>query len=88
MGVKETERRRKALNIMEVLGIEELKDKRPHQMSGGEQQRVAVARAIVTEPSVVLADEPTANLDSENGSSLMADNCNYFIIKRYFCNQL
>jgi len=71
MGAKETERRRKALKIMEELGIAELENKRPHQMSGGEQQRVAVARAIVTEPSVVLADEPTANLDSENGSSLM-----------------
>jgi len=71
MGEKETERQSKAIKIMEELGIEELKDKRPQQMSGGEQQRIAVARAIVTEPSIVLADEPTANLDSGNGSSLM-----------------
>jgi len=71
LGVPEADRKKRALEIMEELGIADLAGKRPHEMSGGQQQRVAVARAIVTSPSIVLADEPTANLDSENGSALM-----------------
>lgn len=71
MKVPEKERRQRAIAILEELKIAELANKRPNEMSGGEQQRVAVARAIVTNPSVVLADEPTANLDSETGSQLM-----------------
>jgi len=71
LGVPEADRKKRALEIMEELGVADLAGKRPHEMSGGQQQRVAVARAIVTSPSIVLADEPTANLDSENGSALM-----------------
>ncbi len=71
-GVPEKERRNKALNIMDELGIKELADKRPNSMSGGQQQRVAVARAIVNNPSVILADEPTANLDSKTGDNLLS----------------
>jgi putative ABC transport system ATP-binding protein len=70
-GIPENERRERALSLMHELDIKELANKRPNEMSGGQQQRVAVARAIVNDPEVVLADEPTANLDSETGSVLL-----------------
>lgn len=70
-GIPEKERRQKALAVMEELEIAELAKKRPNQMSGGQQQRVAVARAIVNEPLIVLADEPTANIDSRTGENLL-----------------
>ncbi len=70
-GVPERERRRRALEVLEQLGIGELAHKRPHEMSGGQQQRVAVARAVVSRPRLVLADEPTANLDSTTGARLL-----------------
>jgi len=70
-GVPERERRRRALEVLEQLGIGELAHKRPHEMSGGQQQRVAVARAVVSHPRLVLADEPTANLDSATGARLL-----------------
>jgi len=65
------ERRRKALELLEAVGLKEMAHKRPTQLSGGEQQRVAVARAISTNPRLVLADEPTANLDSESAARLL-----------------
>jgi putative ABC transport system ATP-binding protein len=71
LGLGEKQRRQKAIEIMKELGINELADKRPNQMSGGQQQRVAVARAIVNNPLVVLADEPTANLDTKTGGKLL-----------------
>ncbi len=71
LGVPEKERKEKAFRIMKELGIDELAHKRPNEMSGGQQQRVAVTRAIVANPSIVLADEPTANLDSETGDTLL-----------------
>jgi len=71
LGISEKERRKKALALMEELGIGELANKRPNEMSGGQQQRVAVVRAIVNEPEVVFADEPTANLDSKTGANLL-----------------
>jgi len=58
-------------NLLESVGIEEQKNKRPNQMSGGQQQRVAVARALASKPKFVLADEPTANLDSKATSDLL-----------------
>lgn len=70
-GISAKERHQKALAVMEELGIADLKDKMPNQMSGGQQQRVAVARAIVNDPVIVLADEPTANLDSKTGDVLL-----------------
>lgn len=70
-GVPGTERRQRARAILGELGIGDLADKRPNDMSGGQQQRVAVARAVVAGPSLVLADEPTANLDTRTSASLL-----------------
>ena len=70
-GIPDRERRKRALAVMKELGIDALADKRPNKMSGGQQQRVAIGRAIVTDPAVILADEPTANLDSATGASLL-----------------
>jgi len=70
-GVAPAERRRRAMAILEEVGLGDLADKRPLEMSGGQQQRVAVARAIVSQPRVVLADEPTANLDSKTAGTLL-----------------
>lgn len=70
-GIPENERHERAMHLMEELGIGELADKRPNEMSGGQQQRVAVTRAMVNTPSLILADEPTANLDSETGGMLL-----------------
>ncbi len=71
LGIPDKERKEKALSLMDELGIKELANKRPNEMSGGQQQRVAVARAIVNKPSLVLADEPTANLDSVTAGHLL-----------------
>jgi putative ABC transport system ATP-binding protein len=66
-----SERRARSLAILEELGLAELADRRPAELSGGQQQRVAVARAVAAKPRLVLADEPTANLDGENAETLM-----------------
>lgn len=71
LGIPEKERRERALMLLDELGIKELADKRPNDMSGGQQQRVAAARAIINNPEVVLADEPTANLDTVTGGNLL-----------------
>jgi len=70
-GVLRSERIRRAKRILGELGIAEYADQYPHRISGGEQQRVAVARAVVAEPSIVLADEPTANLDTATSLDLI-----------------
>jgi putative ABC transport system ATP-binding protein len=70
-GVSKQKRRRHARDLLRTVGLEEVGSKRPNELSGGQQQRVAVLRAIMTEPELVLADEPTANLDSANASLLL-----------------
>ena len=66
-----SERVETASEVLESLSLGELMDRRPQEMSGGQQQRVAVARAVASRPRLVLADEPTANLDSENSETLL-----------------
>lgn len=70
-GVPRAERQRRVRETLQRLGLEGLEGRRPADLSGGQQQRVAVARAIVAEPAVVLADEPTANLDSVAATELL-----------------
>ncbi len=70
-GIVAAERKRRGLALLDQLGIGELANKRPNEMSGGQQQRVAIARAISNNPRLVLADEPTANLDSETAVKLL-----------------
>lgn len=66
-----SERSERAAEILDQLGLGEFADRRPNELSGGQQQRVAVARAVVARPKLVLADEPTANLDGENAEILL-----------------
>jgi putative ABC transport system ATP-binding protein len=71
LDVKTKEARRRAMETLEAVGLGARGDHRPEQLSGGEQQRVAVARALVHKPAVVWADEPTGNLDSESTAQVM-----------------
>jgi putative ABC transport system ATP-binding protein len=69
--VKPAERRERAMQALETVGLADRADHRPGELSGGQHQRVAVARALITEPAMILADEPTGNLDSTSSSDIL-----------------
>ena len=71
LGMRTAPRRERVLSILEAVGLADHARHRPNQLSGGQKQRVAIARALVKEPELVLADEPTANLDSRTGAQII-----------------
>ena len=71
VGMPASERKDRVLSLLEAVGLTDQRHRRPNELSGGQKQRVAIARALVKRPDVVLADEPTANLDTRTGASII-----------------
>jgi len=70
-GIKKRKQKQMAIDVLKIVGLEQKADRLPDQLSGGEQERVAIARAIVNKPPLILADEPTGNLDSNTAREIM-----------------
>lgn len=70
-GIPKEKRKRRAIELLKMVGIEDIADRKPNEISGGQQQRVAIARALANSPTILLCDEPTGNLDSKTGRQVM-----------------